>query len=213
MASMSTLAIATSGPNGGLALQSAEGEICHTSIAAGRGRGRDVMPALRGLLAEAGLEPAGLHHLVVDVGPGSFTGVRVGVTVAKSLAWALGLEVTAVSSLDLLASCAPASARALTVRDAGRGTVYYRTPDGASGRSPGEAITHLARDVTVVGEEASALAERFGWNGTPLDVTPGAEALLAFAREQGGTRVAPHDLAPLYLQASAPERKAAGEVD
>lgn len=213
MTSMTTLAIATSGPNGGLALQPAEGAICHRPLAAGRGRGKDVMPALRAMLEDAGLSPADLEQLVVDVGPGSFTGVRVGVTVAKTLAWALGLDVVAVSSLDLLAACAPAERNVLAVRDAGRGTVYHRTPDGTCGRSAGADLHALAADATIVGEDAAALAARFAWTGRPRDLSPGAEELLTYARERGGTQVAAHDLAPFYLQASAPERKAAGETD
>ncbi len=210
---MSTLAIATSGPNGGLALQSDDGAICHVPLASGRGRGRDVMPALHGLLRDVGLQPADLRRLVVDIGPGSFTGVRVGVTVAKTLAWSLGLEVTAVSSLDLLAAGAPAGTEVLAVRAAGRGTIYHRSPDGACGRSPASEVGPLAEGRTILGEEAVALTARHGWSGTPLDVAPGAEALLAYVRDHGGTPVSPHDLAPLYLQASAPERKAAGETD
>ncbi len=215
---MPTLAIATSGPDGGLALQCAAGTVYDVPLAAGRGRGRDVMPALQGLLADAGLGAADLTTLVVDVGPGSFTGVRVGVTVAKTLAWTLGLEVRAVNSLDLLAACAPADGAVLAVRDAGRGTVYHRraAPGGEPilGRSPGETLRDAAAGSTIVGEEAAALAERFAWQGRPLDVRPGAKTLLRLGlSSQAGTVVRAHDLAPLYLQASAPERKAAGEQD
>ncbi len=212
MTHVTTLAIATSGPHGGLALQPASGELRTTPIAAGRGRGRDVMPALRRLLDEAGLEPADLNRLVVDIGPGSFTGVRVGVTVAKTLAWSLDVEVRAVSSLHLLAASGPEDAPVIAVRDAGRGSVYVRRPDGEVGRVRGDEVAPAAGDV-IVGEDAAALAERFGWAGQALDVAPAAEELLAYDRAREGPLVAPHDLAPLYLQASAPERKAAGEVD
>ena len=62
--------------------------------------------------------------VAVDIGPGSFTGVRVGVATAKGLAFALGIPVVSVSSLEVLAEAAPADRDVLALRDAGRGTYY-----------------------------------------------------------------------------------------
>ena len=76
---------------------------------AGRDRPSDqLMPAVEQVLAAAGLALADLDGVAVSAGPGSFTGLRVGVTAAKTLAYALGKPVTAVSSLDVLASNVPA---------------------------------------------------------------------------------------------------------
>jgi len=217
MNAMPTLAIATSGPHGEIAL-AREGRAAHrVRLAAGHGRGRDALPALRKLLADADAHVRDVDRIVVDVGPGSFTGVRVGVTLAKTLAWALGIRTWSVDSLTLLASTADADgAPVLAVRDAGRGTVYHRLgqaeDDPPLGRSPGAALATAATGTIVVGEEARALAARFGWRCEPRDVCPGAEALLELLERGRGIEVAAHDLAPTYLQASAPERKAAGEV-
>jgi tRNA threonylcarbamoyladenosine biosynthesis protein TsaB len=143
MTRVSTLAIATSGPHGGLALEPGGRAAHHVALAAGSGRGRDVLPALASLLAEAGASVRDVERIVIDVGPGSFTGVRVGVTLAKTLAWALDLRVWAVNSLDLLAAEATQEAPVLAVRDAGRDTVYHRlgrpgedAPLGRGGRGP-----------------------------------------------------------------------------
>ncbi len=218
---MAILALATSGPNGGLALQTSDGTRSNTALATGRGRGRDVMPAVQRLLTGAELEPCDIGAIVVDVGPGSFTGVRVGVTVAKTLAWSLGLDVHAFHSLEVLAACVRTNGRVVAVRDAGRGGVYHArwrdgVPDGAPGRTPGRDLGALTAGACVVGDDAAALTAKFGWSARPVDVAPGAEILLDLLgdmRHDGREACPAHELVPLYLQASAPERKAAGEVD
>ena len=62
-----------------------------------------VMPAVDELLAEAGLAPADLTAIAVDVGPGSFTGVRIGVCHGNAMALALNLPVVSVNALAALA--------------------------------------------------------------------------------------------------------------
>jgi tRNA threonylcarbamoyladenosine biosynthesis protein TsaB len=62
-----------------------------------------VMPAIEEVLKETGVKPADLDRIVVAKGPGSYTGVRIGVTIAKTLAWTLKKELTGVSSLEVLA--------------------------------------------------------------------------------------------------------------
>lgn len=63
-----------------------------------------VMPAIEGLLKECDTTPAELDKIVVAKGPGSYTGVRIGVTIAKTLAWTLKIPLSGVSSLEALAA-------------------------------------------------------------------------------------------------------------
>ncbi|MCH1627444.1 tRNA (adenosine(37)-N6)-threonylcarbamoyltransferase complex dimerization subunit type 1 TsaB [Fredinandcohnia quinoae] len=93
-----------------------------------------VMPAIEQLLLECGLKVNELDKIVVAKGPGSYTGVRIGVTIAKSLAWALNIPLVGISSLEALA----ANGRFFNgfispIFDARRGQVYtglYAYTDG-----------------------------------------------------------------------------------
>lgn len=77
------------------------------------------------LLADAGVRPKDLDAIVVGTGPGSFTGSRIGLSVARGLALSLGVPVAGVSTLDALAAAAPG---AFPVVDAKRGEVFVPGP-------------------------------------------------------------------------------------
>ena len=62
------------------------------------------MPTVEALMKECGVSPSELSKIVVAKGPGSYTGVRIGVTIAKTLAWTLSIPISAVSSLETLAA-------------------------------------------------------------------------------------------------------------
>jgi tRNA threonylcarbamoyl adenosine modification protein YeaZ len=117
-------------------------------------------PLVSATLAAAGVEPAQLTDVVVGVGPGPFTGLRIGLMTATALGDALGLPVQGVCSLDALAvqaRDAGIEGPLLVATDARRREVYWATYD-ASGRTTGPAVGHPA---DVLAELASS-----GWTGT-----------------------------------------------
>ncbi len=73
------------------------------------------MPAIRDLIREAGIAPKELGGIAVSLGPGSFTGLRVGLMAAKALAYATGAKVAGLGSMEILARNAPADVRSVCV--------------------------------------------------------------------------------------------------
>lgn len=84
-----------------------------------------LMPAISDLMTELGIEPNQLDRIIVAHGPGSYTGVRIGVTVAKTLAWTLNIPIVGVSSLEVLARNGQLFNGVVSpIFDARRGQVY-----------------------------------------------------------------------------------------
>ncbi|TCV95680.1 tRNA threonylcarbamoyladenosine biosynthesis protein TsaB [Luteibacter rhizovicinus] len=129
---MNFLAIETSTEACSVALVHGD-EVIERSEIAPRRHAELVLPMANALLAEAGLSREALNGIAVGRGPGAFTGVRLGVSLAQGMAMALGVPVVTVSSLEALALEAPEDEAAiLAVIDARMGEIYvacYRRDD------------------------------------------------------------------------------------
>ena len=98
------VAIETATETVGVAVRTTAGVQADFTLTGRRRHVETLTPALQHLLAQVGLAPGDLNVVAVDVGPGLFTGLRVGVAAAKGLAQALGIGVVGASSLDILAA-------------------------------------------------------------------------------------------------------------
>ena len=122
---MPVLAIETATQQMGLAVHDGERVVSSYELLAESPQTAELPDAVRRVLAGAGTTLGRLETIVVDIGPGSFTGLRIGLAFAKSLALATGKRLVGVSSLDVLAAQLPFSARAVCpVLDAKRKNVY-----------------------------------------------------------------------------------------
>ena len=183
-----------------------------------RGHTEALVPMVRAAVAAAGLTFAEFDLIGVTVGPGAFTGIRIGLATARGLALAADVPVAGVTSLAALAGGTPDRApgqRVLALIDTKRGDLYAQlfAPDGAAEGEPAVlAPPDLAawvgdRPTLVVGdapEEAMSglLALPRVSRGASRTVDPGILARLAVARWCAGTAL-PAD--PLYLR--PPEAK------
>jgi tRNA threonylcarbamoyladenosine biosynthesis protein TsaB len=122
---MNVLVLDTSTECAVIGLASRSGKRYTATAGAPRRHGRDLIPRLSALLADAGLAPRDLDLIGVGLGPGSYTGLRVGVTAAKTLALATGAALVGLDSLEAIARGAPEHATQITVvADAQRELVY-----------------------------------------------------------------------------------------
>ena len=153
------LGIDTSTPQTSVAIGSDRRSSRSVSIA-GQARQESVTPALQQLLEWTGLDLEQIGGVAVGIGPGLFTGLRVGVETAKTLAQVLGVPIVGITSLDALAyAVRHTSRRIAAVIDARRGevfaAVYERCPAGWSGR-PSTVVAkpdHLVAELQAVPEE------------------------------------------------------------
>ena len=100
------LAIETATGDTEVALRDGEGPLGEVAVRRGRRHVESLHPAIERVCADAGVEIGDLTAIAVDVGPGLFTGLRVGVTAAKTLALALGIPLVDVTSLEVLSEAA-----------------------------------------------------------------------------------------------------------
>jgi tRNA threonylcarbamoyladenosine biosynthesis protein TsaB len=172
------------------------------------------VPLLRALLQEADLLPRELDLVACATGPGSFTGIRIGIATAATLAWACGLPVLGVGSLHGIAANAPPGADdVLVALDARRGRVFAARfrggePEGGYRHVPPEEIAdELAPATVVLGDARDAYPACFARfpGAAAAPVRPDVVARLALARFQKGERLRPQELRPLYLRRSDPE--------
>lgn len=122
---MRILALETSRKPGSIALLEDATLVCEVELPEGSGPGRSLAPLIDTQVRAASWSVADLDMVTCTVGPGSFTGLRIGVTTAKTLAYAAGSQILGVPTLDVVAEQAPDEIQTLTaVIDAQRGQLF-----------------------------------------------------------------------------------------
>lgn len=220
---MRVLAVETSTLSGGAALLDGERVVGEYTLDVRITHSERLMAAIDQLLSDAGWTARDLEGIAVTVGPGSFTGLRVGLSTVKGLALALSIPVAAVPTLDAMAAMLPfASLPVCPVLDARKREVYaslYRW-DGLGMRrqweylaiAPDELARRLDELVIVVGDGADAISSPFARHVRPprRGPAPGVVGALGHARLAIGDTVTAADLLPIYLRPSEAELKRRG---
>jgi tRNA threonylcarbamoyladenosine biosynthesis protein TsaB len=225
---MLILGITTATPQVGVAIGGHEGVLTSFHSARGKQHAETLVPAIDFIRRQARIELADIGAVAVDVGPGLFTGLRVGIAAAKAMASALRVPMVPVSSLDLLAFPVRWTGRLVaSVVDARRGEVFsafYRQVPGGVQRLTEMRVTspeQLCSELQATGEEVLAVGDgalryreqledlrkvEIGEAGIAF---PSASSLvqLAHARALREDFVKPWELEPLYL------RKADAEIN
>jgi tRNA threonylcarbamoyladenosine biosynthesis protein TsaB len=219
------LVLDTSTQRAALALVLSGGEVRVAAPDPAQRHGRNLIPAIQALLAQAGLAVAELDGLAVGLGPGSYTGLRIGLTAAKTLAYAAGKPLVGLDSLEAIARNAPAAALRVSVAaDAQRGDLYVADfrregPEGPLLRlSPTHVeprsswLARLVEPTCVLGPAVPRLGVAWPPAAVPAPDEahwPDGRQLAALARDvwATGRRDDPWFLEPLYLRRSAAEEQ------
>jgi tRNA threonylcarbamoyladenosine biosynthesis protein TsaB len=151
-----------------------------------------IMPAIQTLMKDCERVPADLTKIVVAKGPGSYTGVRIGVTIAKTLAWTLNIPLVGVSSLEILASGTGRYFDGLIspIFDARRGQVYtglYQFKQGklmAVEQDQLIMITDWANQLKIADKLILFVGNDLSIHQTTIEEIVGAKAVFAAISEQ-----------------------------
>jgi|HubBroStandDraft_2_1064218.scaffolds.fasta_scaffold39269_3 tRNA threonylcarbamoyladenosine biosynthesis protein TsaB len=213
---MRLAAIDTSTALGSVALFEGGRLVAEDSRRVSNAHGESLLPMVDALFARSGWTPGDVQRWGVGIGPGSFTGVRIGVATAKGIALATGAGLVGVTSLDAVAHGVGEPGLVVSVVAAGKGEVFVqaRRGDGAVVLAPSHLplltvaahVAEVALDgmVTIVGEAAllidwRALEPRMSLRVGPPNDLPRAAAVAAIALDR------PLDdadsLEPLYVRA------------
>ncbi|MGE5576239.1 MAG: tRNA (adenosine(37)-N6)-threonylcarbamoyltransferase complex dimerization subunit type 1 TsaB [Syntrophothermus sp.] len=152
-----------------------------------------LMPALARVMEDAGVDASQIDGVAVAIGPGSFTGIRIGVAGAKGLAYALDKPVTGISTLDAMAfGIGLAATLICPLLDAKRGQVYTAIYQGL-GRpdAPPRRLTeYLASDIKEILGRLSALGGEVVFSGDGVE--PNLQAIEDHLGKRAG--IAPHTI-------------------
>jgi len=215
---MHLLAIETSGYRGGVAL--AEGGdtpdlVGEVFLDEDLRHARDLVPAMAAAFDRAGWSPRDLDAVAVSIGPGSFTGLRIAVILAKFVAGETGARIVTVPSLRALAENAPAGASPVAcIRDAKRrglyASVFHRRGEafeetfGPALIQPADLAERLPAGTLVLGRGVAKAREALaGFAIAPQetwDVRPSAVARLGWQAHREQAFADPLRLEPLYLR-------------
>lgn len=217
---MILLVIDTSGKNGSVALarerKPHDPEVIEVAALTGGTFSAQLVPLIATLLSSQGLSKTDIGAFIVVAGPGSFTGLRVGLAAIKALAEVLQKPIVPVSLLELLAIASEAQGKVASVLDAGRGELYAGEYEisGESAQVLREQV--LTRDEFLslaktlpVSTPDPALAEMARGAGLSVrliePVTIDAITRRGWRKLQGGKTVSPEQLDASYMRRSDAE--------
>lgn len=228
--SMLLLAVETSTSRSSVALATPDGVLAAAELGRDRRHGEFASPAIAELLHHAGCTIADLTHVAAGTGPGLYTGLRVGLVTAATIAATRELPCIGIAGPDAIAHRVRHSGRRIAVvLDARRREVYLG--QYMPGAAPGPGAVHAVREgelavgtpleaadaiaaettpVLLVGDGSAAVADALGEVAPDLDVARGGPdtaqpvaadlALLALERAAAGDTGGPEVLRPLYLR-------------
>ncbi|MCD6519943.1 MAG: tRNA (adenosine(37)-N6)-threonylcarbamoyltransferase complex dimerization subunit type 1 TsaB [Anaerolineae bacterium] len=221
------LAIDTATRYASVAFYNSSGIVAEQSWYSPNNHSVEMMPAIVQMAERQGISPEDLTAVAVAKGPGSFTGLRIGMSLAKGLCLALGIPIIAIPTLDIITyAVGDPGCPVLAVLEAGRGRICvatYRFEEGLPAQvgeielvKENEWVVDAKEPVLVAGEVSAELAERLSAQPNAENIAiaslagslrrAGYLAELAWERLQAGQTDDLDTLSPIYLHYPAPNK-------
>ncbi|MFH1092297.1 MAG: tRNA (adenosine(37)-N6)-threonylcarbamoyltransferase complex dimerization subunit type 1 TsaB [Pseudomonadota bacterium] len=218
---MTVLALDTSTLVGDVALVNQDRVVAESKLKPGETHSKTLLPEIKKMLDRAGLEVRDLEFIAVGLGPGSFTGLRIGLAAAKGLAWAAGIPLVGVPTLEaMVRALPPRDITACPLLDARRNQVYfalYQTGPGGGwerespyqARTPADLAVLIREKTWFIGEGAGTygniltemLGSFFVRGPQELDYPQAVQvAWLAYELMAAGTETDPTRVVPIYVR-------------
>ncbi|MCI9084478.1 MAG: tRNA (adenosine(37)-N6)-threonylcarbamoyltransferase complex dimerization subunit type 1 TsaB [Bacilli bacterium] len=162
---------------------------------AGKDMSNVIMPTIEEAFKQSKILPKDIDKIFVSTGPGSFTGIRVGLTVAKTMAWSLNIPIVPISSLEVIAST-PNQTNNIALIDARRGYVFAGIYD---------------TELNVIKEDKHILLDNLNAEGTYVSydsfdgLTPHIDILKVIKKHESEPGENPHTVNPKYLKLTEAE--------
>lgn len=229
---MLLLAIETSSRHSSVALHDGQKILGQQSFEHGLQNAARILPLIDGMCRGLGIAPRELSHVAVSIGPGSFTGLRIGVTLAKTVCFATGAKLVAVPTLPAIASnAAGQSTYIMPILDAKRDQVFaavYRCTGHALDEIQAPQLASLAEMLKSVPSPLLILGEGLNYHRQHIEASvhnaqirmageelwyPRATTIASLALQliEKGALANPFALTPLYIRKpEAQERMEAG---
>ncbi len=203
---MMILGVDTSSRGGSVAIVDGKAVVGELSSDSAASFSRQLLVMIETLMARHGVSVKDLGAIAVATGPGSFTGIRIGLATAEGVSLAAGVPVAGISSLEATASASRAQGPFTAALDAGCGNVYHAYFNGG-----GDGLTRITPDAfsprTAIAHEAGPRVGN-GWpDAAPLNVSVAAGAALrAGELLTAGAAMETLRAVPNYVQQSAAEK-------
>lgn len=223
---MLILGIETSGKTASAAVFEDSVLLCQNTLFTSRTHSQVILPMVKNILNESGKVIDELNLIAVSAGPGSYTGIRIGIAAVKAMAYSLGIPCCAVSSLEGLAYTSAAEGYICPIMKARQELVYtalFRCENGVMSQVKEDCIISVSEldsllnetgeKITICGDGAQQFTEQFNKNGlyklSPPHVRlqSGAGICLAAMNKE---KQSPEDIQASYLQLVKAEKDLLG---
>lgn len=163
-----------------------------------------LLPAIKKAFENISMTVKDIDRIYIVDGPGSFTGIRIGITVAKIIAWALKKEIIPISKLELIASTDTNGTNKLALIDARHDHVYAGMYDAALNSVMEDCYTSIGEIIPKINEDAVVISsDSFDFE----TMIPNPNIPLIIERHKNDAPINPHELKPNYLKRTEAEEK------